>query len=38
MGTDTGMMHAVLNKSWKQHPTKQQMYGHLLSISHTIQV
>ena len=26
----------VLNKSWKQHPTKQQLYGHLLPISQTI--
>ena len=23
------MLHAVLNKSWEQHPTKQQLYGHL---------
>ena len=22
------MLRAVLNKSWKQHSTKQQMYGH----------
>ena len=24
----------VLNKSWKQHPTKQQLYDHLAPISH----
>ena len=27
-----------LNKSWKQHPTKQQLYGHLSLISKTIQI
>ena len=27
---------AVLNKSWKQHPTKQPLYSHLPSISQTI--
>ena len=32
------MLHAVLNKFWKQHPTKQQLYSHLLPISQTIQV
>ena len=25
------MLHTVLNKSYKQHPTKQQLYGHLSS-------
>ena len=25
-------------KSWRQHPTKQQQYGHLLPISKTIQI
>ena len=29
------MLHAVLNKSWKQHPTKQQLYDHLLPILKT---
>ena len=29
---------AVLNKSWKQHPTKQQLYCHLPPILQTIQV
>ena len=23
------MLQAILYKSWKQHPTKQQLYGHL---------
>ena len=34
----TKMLRTVLNKSWKQHPTKQQLYCHLPSISQTIQV
>ena len=32
------MLNAVLNKSWKQHPTKQQLYGYLPLTSQTIQV
>ena len=32
------MLQAILNKSWKQHPTKQQLYGHLPPISKTIQI
>ena len=32
----TRMLQAILNKSWKQHPTKQQLYGHLHLISKTI--
>ena len=32
------MLRAVLNKSWRQHPTKQQLYGHLPPITKTIQV
>ena len=32
------MLHAILNKSWKQHSTKQQLYSHLTLISQTIQV
>ena len=28
VGTYTRMLRAILNKSWKQHPTKQQLYGH----------
>ena len=34
----TRMLRAILNKSWRQHPTKQQLYGHLPSITKTIQV
>ena len=26
------MQHDVLNKTWKHHPTKQQLYGHILCI------
>ena len=32
------MLRAILNKSWKQHPTKLQLYGHLPPIMKTIQV
>ena len=32
------MLRAILNKSWRQHPTKQQVYGHLPPIMKTIQV
>ena len=28
----------ILNKSWQQHPTRHQLYGHLPPISKTIQV
>ena len=34
----TRMLQAILNKSWRQHPTKQQLYGHLPPIMKTIQV
>ena len=34
----TRMLHALLKKSWKQHPTKQQMCGYLALISQTIPV
>ena len=34
----TRMLWAILNKSWRQHPTKQQLYGRLLPITKTIQV
>ena len=37
-GNYTRMLQAILNKSWKQHPTKHQLYGHLSSITKTIQV
>ena len=32
------MLRAILNKSWRQHPTKQQLYGHLPPISKTIKI
>ena len=34
----TRMLRAILNKSWRQHPTKYQLYGHLPPIMKTIQV
>ena len=34
----TRMLWAILNKSWKQPPTKQQLYDHLPPISKTIQI
>ena len=37
-GNCTRMLRAILNKSWRQHPTKQQPYGHLPPISKTIQI
>ena len=32
------MSRARLNKSWRQHPTRHQLYGHLPPITKTIQV
>ena len=32
------MLRVILNKSWKQDPTKHQLYGHLPPITETIQV
>ena len=32
-GNYTRMLRAMLNRSWRQHPTKQQMYGHLPPIT-----
>ena len=31
------MLWAILNKSWRQHPTRHQLYGHLSPITKTIQ-
>ena len=31
------MLRAILNKSWQQHPTRHQLYGHLPPIMKTIQ-
>ena len=33
----TRMLRAILNKSGRQHPTRQQLYGHLTPITKTIQ-
>ena len=32
------MLRAILNKSWRQHPTKHRLYGHLPPITKTILV
>ena len=32
------MLRAILNKSWRQHPTRHQLYGHLPPITKTIKV
>ena len=37
-GNYTRMLRAILNKSWGQHPTNPQLYGHLMPITKTIQV
>ena len=37
-GNYTRTLQAILNKSWRQHPTKHQLYGHLPPITKTIQV
>ena len=29
------MLRAILNKSWRQHPTRHQLYGHLPPITKT---
>ena len=36
-GNYTRILRAILNKSWTQHPTKNQLYGRLPSITKTIQ-
>ena len=36
-GNYTRMLRAILNKSWQQHPTSHQLYGHLPHITKTIQ-
>ena len=36
-GNYARMLRAILNKSWRQHPTKHQLYGHLPPITKTIQ-
>ena len=36
-GNYSRILRVILNKFWRQHPTKQQLYGHLLPITKTIQ-
>ena len=35
-GNYTRMLRAILNKSWRQHPTRHQLYGHLPPITKNI--
>ena len=37
-GNYSRTLRAILNKSWRQRPTKHQLYGHLPTIPKTIQV
>ena len=37
-GNYTRMLRAILNKSWRQHPTRHQLYGHQPPITKSIQV
>ena len=37
-GNYTRMLRAVLKNSWRQHPTRHELYGHLPPITKTIQV
>ena len=37
-GNYTRMLRAILNKSWRHHSTRHQLYGHLPPITKTIQV
>ena len=37
-GNYSRMLRAILNKSWRQHPTRHQLYGHLPPITKTILV
>ena len=36
-GNYTRMLRAILNKSWRQHPTRHRLYCHLPPITKTIQ-
>ena len=36
-GNYTSMLRAILNRSWRQHPTRHQLYSHLPPITKTIQ-
>ena len=37
-GNHTRMLRAILNKSWRQHPTRHKLYDHLSPITKTIQL
>ena len=37
-GNNTRILRSILNMSWRQQPTKHQLYGHLPLITKTIQV
>ena len=37
-GNYTRMLRAILNRSWGQHPNKQQLYGYLPRITKTIKI
>ena len=37
-GNYTRMLRAILNRCWRQHPIRHQLYGHLPPITKTIQV
>ena len=37
-GNYTRMLRAILNKSWRQHLRRHQLYGHLPTVKKTIQV
>ena len=37
-GNYTRMLRAILTRSWRQHPRKHQLHGHLPPITKTIQV
>ena len=37
-GNYTRMLRAILKKSWSQHPTKQQLYGHLSPLTKIIKI
>ena len=37
-GNHTRMLRGILNKSWRQHPTKWQLCGHLPTIMKTVKI
>ena len=36
-GAYTGMLRTALNRSWKDHPTNEELYGHIPPISKSLQ-